>query len=472
MVNNSIDENLVIPDDQGDDDFTMAQLLEESGGLDAKNFKRGELTEGIVISFSKEGLVIDLAGKSEGIVRSEEMHSIGPNPENTINIGDTIKVVVTHPETPDGQIGLSIDKAKGEEGWGILQEFFENEENIEATITSFNKGGLLANIEGVNGFIPISQIVGTKLVGTGSESLSSQIGKKMTIKVIEINKRRNRVILSERAAQQEHRSEFREQVLKDLSEGDILKGSVTAIRPFGVFVDIGGADGLVHHSELSWDRQVIDPATLYNVGDDIEVYVMKIDLESKKVALSTRRAGPELWESMLKELSEGDMVAGLVTKLVPFGAFVRIGGPIEGLVHLSEITATRISHSNQILIEGEIVPVKIVKIESERHRLALSMIGGKKKAEAEGWNFDHLGRIITIPEAIQDKFPQEYQTMIDILKSRIDENENWKENNSESPADESPADESPADESPADESPADESPADESPADESPASQS
>ena len=170
-----------------------------------------------------------------------------------------------------------------------------------------------------------------------------------------------------------------------------MKGVVTAVRPFGVFVDIGGADGLVHHSELSWDRTPVDPVSQFNIGDEIEVYVMKIDVESKKVALSTRRAGPEEWESMLNELSEGDLVTGVVTKLVPFGAFVRIGGPIEGLVHLSEISKTRISHSNQILIEGEVVPVKIVKIESERHRLALSIVGGSKESESNGWAFDHLG---------------------------------------------------------------------------------
>jgi small subunit ribosomal protein S1 len=463
MSEQSLEEaSTTITDSNSDDELTMTQLLEESGGFSPQNFKRGDLTEGTILSFVKEGLIIDLAGKSEGIVHAEEMHSVGPIPTDKINVGDKIKVVVTHPETADGQVALSIDRAKGEEGWNILQQYFEDEASIDATITSFNKGGLLANIEGVNGFIPVSQIVGTKLSGEGSESLSAQIGKTMTIKVIEINRRRNRVILSERAAGQEHRAAFREQLLKELSEGDILKGTVTAIRAFGVFVDIGGADGLVHHSELSWDRVPVDPFTAYNIGDDIEVYVMKIDIESKKIALSTRRAGPEEWETMLSELSEGDMVSGIVTKLVPFGAFVRIGGPIEGLVHLSEISNTRISHSNQILIEGEVVPVKIVKIESERHRLALSIIGGKKKAEDKGWAFDHLGRIILVPVEIQESFSQEYASISDILVSRIDEHENWQKNQSaaaEEPAAEEPAAEEPAAEEPAAEEPAAEEPA-------------
>ena len=208
------EDNIPATPTKGNDELTMTQLLEETGGFEPKNFKRGDLTEGTILAFAKEGLIVDLSGKSEGVVYNEEMHSVGPNPLEKINIGDKIKVVVVHPENPDGQVALSIDKAKGEEGWNLLQEYFEEEKNIEATITSYNKGGLLANIEGVNGFIPVSQIVGTKLTGEGSESLSAQIGKTMTIKVIEINRRRNRVILSERAALQEHRTEFREQLLK------------------------------------------------------------------------------------------------------------------------------------------------------------------------------------------------------------------------------------------------------------------
>ena len=225
----------------------------------------------------------------------------------------------------------------------------------------------------------------------------------LTLKVIELNRRRNRAIVSERAAMQEKRAAEKERLLQELNEGDIRNGSITSIRDFGIFVDVGGADGLVHLSELSWERTPKSPNDLFNVGDEVEVYVLKVDQESKKIALSLRRAQPEKWEEMVAGFREGQIVPGQVTKLAPFGAFVRLDGPIEGLIHISELVDRRINHPKEIVDEEAVVPVKIVRIEHDRHRLGLSLRQARDKAEEDGWVFNDSGGVITGPEEVYAK---------------------------------------------------------------------
>jgi small subunit ribosomal protein S1 len=229
------------------------------------------------------------------------------------------------------------------------------------------------------------------------------VGRKLRMKVIEINRRRNRVILSERAAMQEWRAEQKDRLLSELREGEVRRGTITSIRSFGVFVDLGGADGLVHLSELSWERD-IDPEAHFKVGQDVDVYVMKVDSESKKIGLSIRRAQPEQWDDVVAEYQVGQVAAGQVTKLVTFGAFVRIDGPVEGLIHVSELVDRRISHPREVVGEGDVVPVKIVRIERDRHRLGLSLRQARVEAERDGWIFNEDGGIAWIPPAIAERF--------------------------------------------------------------------
>jgi len=227
----------------------MASLLESVGAGELRQLRRGEVVEGHVMAIERDGLLVDIGFKSEGVVPQQEMLSLGADPLTKVQVADAVLVYVTQPETAAGQVGLSIDRARGEQGWRVLQERFETGDVFESEITGFNKGGLLANVEGVNAFIPMSQVVGAKPGSDGANPLSAQVGRELQLKVIEINRRRNRVILSERAALQEWRAEQKDRLLDELTEGEIRTGTVASIRNFGVFVDMGGADGLVHLSQ-------------------------------------------------------------------------------------------------------------------------------------------------------------------------------------------------------------------------------
>ncbi|HUS83115.1 MAG TPA: S1 RNA-binding domain-containing protein [Dehalococcoidia bacterium] len=384
----------------------MATLLEEES-KEYKNLRRGDILEGIVVGSDRDGIVVDVGTKSEGIIPPGEMHSLGPEAEGWPKSGDHILVYVMQPETPEGQVLLSLDRARGEKGWRILQQRFEEGESFEVQIGGYNKGGLLVNVEGVHGFIPFSQSVSAQSPAEGEEKESEApaeaiVGKTLLVKVIEINRARNRVILSERAALQDWRALQKDRLLEELQEGEIRKGRISSIRSFGVFVDMGGADGLAHLSELSWERDKA-PEELYHVGQEVDVFVMKVDQEAKKIALSIRRAQPEKWEEIVDKYTVGQIVTGTITKLVTFGAFARIEGPVEGLVHVSELVNRRIAHPREVVKEGDEAPLKIVRIERERQRLGLSLRQAHEEAEDMGFVFDNDGRVVGLPGGLPQK---------------------------------------------------------------------
>jgi len=382
----------------------MAALLEAETAY--PELRRGEIIEGVVVGTDREAILVDIGAKSEGVVPPHEMHCLQPEGSSRLSIGDKVLVFIVQPESPEGQIILSLDRARGERGWRVLQDYMDRNEAFEAYITGSNKGGLLVNVEGVNAFVPLSQLVSGPDRGSPENTqnaLSQWVGKTITLKVIELNRRRNRAILSERAAVQEKRAAEKERLLLELQEGDVKTGTVTSIRDFGIFVDIGGADGLVHLSELSWERTPKSPHELFSVGDIVPVYVLKIDNESKKIALSVRRAQPERWEEIVANYREGQIVPGQVTKLAPFGAFVRLEGPIEGLIHISELVDRRINHPREVVDEGDVVPVKIVRIEYDRHRLGLSLRQARDKAEEDDWSFNEAGNVLSAPQDALDR---------------------------------------------------------------------
>ena len=382
----------------------MATLLAEAE--DFRSPQRGEIVEGSIMGWDRDGALVDIGAKSEGVILRHEMQSLGSDPESQLKIDDKVMVYIVHPETADGQILLSLDKARGEQGWLTLQERFDNSETFEAEVSGYNKGGLLVNVEGVNAFVPLSQVVGVRPDRNredGESSLGEVVGKSLRLKVIEINRRRNRVILSERAALQEYRMQQKERLIQELHEGEIRKGRISSVRNFGVFVDLGGADGLAHLSELSWDRDK-SPSELFKVGDEVDVYITKIDAENKKIALSLRRANPEKWEAVVNKYQEGQVVTGLVTKLVTFGAFARIEGPVEGLIHVSELVDRRIGHPRDVVREGDLLPLKIVRIERDRHRLGLSLRRARDEGEGMGYVFSEGGEVISVPEEIKTEF--------------------------------------------------------------------
>jgi small subunit ribosomal protein S1 len=396
---------------------TMADWLDKAGPM--KNLRRGEVVEGTIMGIQRDGVLVDMGAKSEGLIPANEMHSLGASPLTKVSVGEKVLVYIVQPEADEGHVLLSIDKARGERGWRVLQTRFEENEAFEAEVTGFNKGGLLVNVEGVHAFVPLSQVVGVRPEQEGEGGLASAVGKKLRLKVIEINRRRNRVILSERAALQEWRSQQKDRLLAELKEGEIRKGRVSSVRSFGVFIDLGGADGLAHLSEVSWDRNR-SPEDMYRVGDEVDVFVMKVDPETKKIALSLRRAQPEAWDEIVDKYQVGRVVPGMVTKLVTFGAFARIEGPVEGLIHVSELVDRRIAHPKEVVREGDLLPLKIVRIERDRHRLGLSLREAREEGIRMGFSFSDAGEVIAVPEDLRREFEEREGIVVRGMAPRMD----------------------------------------------------
>ena len=356
---------------QGDE--TMAGLLEEF--VPAKALRRGEIIDGKVMSRSGEGILVTIGYKSEGFVPVKEMRSVEPETLEKMGPGDEIIVYVINPEGPDGSSVLSIDRARGEQGWRTLEKAMDANETVHGRIVGSNRGGAVVEAEGVQGFIPLSQLVGPArelYVPGGEPPKEGFIGMEVEFKIIELNRRRNRAIFSERAALQAWKQIQKMRLVQELSENEIRRGRVAGISNFGAFVDLGGADGLIHISELSWE-QVNSPEDVVHVGQELDVFVLKVDRENLKIALSLRRLQPEPWDEVGSKFHVGQVVKGKVTKLANFGAFARIDGGIEGLIHISELSHQVIKHPRDVVSEGDEFELRIIRIEPERRRLGLSL---------------------------------------------------------------------------------------------------
>jgi small subunit ribosomal protein S1 len=386
-----------------EEEMDMGALL-ESEAAQPGQLRRGEIVEGVVMGASSDGMLVDVGIKTEAIIPQGEMLSLGVEGGQKLNAGDVVKVMVLQPMTSDGHALVSLDRARGEEGWDTLQARFEAGDIFEAQVTGHNRGGILVNIEGVNAFVPLSQIDSVRRDNPEAVSeLSNLVGTQIRLKVLELNRKRNRVILSERAAMAEFRKEQKDRILDQLQEGEIRTGVVSSITDFGVFVDLGGADGLAHMTELTWERGK-KAKDLYSVGDEVQAYILKVDRETKKISLSLKRAQPERWDEIVDRYVIGQILIGRVTKLMAFGAFVRLDGPVEGLIHISELSNRRIQHPKDVVKEGDVVPVKLVRIERDRNRLGLSLRQARSDAEAMGFVFDANGAVIDYPDDVRSQF--------------------------------------------------------------------
>ena len=488
----------------------MEALLDSMEPL--KPLRRGDVVEGIVMRSDHEGVLVNIGHKAEGLVPPGEMKSIERDGAEPLSVGEEIVALVVKGETAEGSALLSIDRAVGEKGWRVLEKALESNERVSGKILGFNRGGAIVEVEGVQGFVPISQLVSVsrerfrglqeraepsepaaqkedgeaaeggegpepsepktadepsepktadepsepktadepsepktahepsepkmahepsepktadepsepkmahepsepktadepsepkmahepsepktadepsepKMAHEPSEPKTadepSDVGKELELKVLEVNKSRNRAILSERQAVQEQREERKAKLIKELSEGEVRHGKVTGISSFGAFVDLGGADGLVHISELSWNP-VRSPDQVVKVGQELDVYVLRVDAKNNKIALSLKRLQQEPWETITEQYQVGDLVDATVTKLTDFGAFARLEGSVEGLVHISELTSRVISHPREVVREGDEVELKILRIEPERRRLGLSLRQAEEEEE-------------------------------------------------------------------------------------------
>jgi small subunit ribosomal protein S1 len=364
----------------GPEPTTMAELLAEQDS-DIKSFKHGDVVEGQVVRIDKDEILVDIGAKSEGVVSNRELFGRHGEGQPALNIGDTVLVYVLQPESPEGHVVLSLRRAGLERKWRAMQEQFEAGVIIEAPVIDHNKGGLIVDC-GIRGFVPISQIVDfprrpqndqpRDAAQEIAEKLQPFVGRKLRLKILEVNRKANRLILSEKVALYEERREKRDELFSSLQVGQKVTGTVRSIAPFGVFIDLGGIDGLVHKSELSWNK-VNNPEAGYRVGEEVEAEVIDINHERGRISLSIRRLQPDPWHSTVADFKVGDIIDGTVTKLVNFGAFVRVRDGLEGLIHISELSHQRVAHPGDVVHEGQTLKLKIISLDSERHRLGLSL---------------------------------------------------------------------------------------------------
>ncbi|MFN2282985.1 MAG: 30S ribosomal protein S1, partial [Anaerolineae bacterium] len=352
--------------------------LEES--LAGTELRRGELREGVVLAVKDGGLVVDIGAKRDGFVPREDLEDLE---DKTFNVGDTVNVIVTRFRDSDGNVELSVSQALLQEDWIKAEKLREDESVYEAEVLNSNRGGLTVEFGRLRGFIPMSQLIGFSRIRQAAERhrrLRSMIGQPIMLKVIEVNRRRRRLILSQRAAAKEWRAARRHQLMEELEAGQVRRGRISQITDFGLFVNLGGLDGLVHISELSWGR-IEDPREAYHEGQRIKVKVLSVDRDRQRIALSIKALSPDPWEIAPEKYEEGTLVEGKVTQVVDFGIFVELEPGVEGLLHNSELGD--VEQRNE-LTSGESILVKVIRVEPDRRRIGLS-VRQVRRDEWEEW---------------------------------------------------------------------------------------
>ncbi len=357
-----------------DSNNNMASLLEESPGFDFP--KQGDIRQGVIASLTPGQILVSIGTKSEGIITGKEYEQIPQDELAALQIGQEIPVYVINPEDSNGNLVLSYNRAREEVSWQEVEDLKENKGSYHSTIIGFNKGGLIVPVGGLRGFVPASQISLSRRANLAGETpdqrWSKMIGEEIDVCVIEVDRERRRLILSERAASTETRETIKERVIEELNEGDIKVGRITSLADFGAFVSISGADGLVHLSEISWDR-IEHPSEVLKVGQEVQVKIISIDKEKRRIGLSIRQLLDDPWNAQVAHMQVGQLVQGTITRLTRFGAFARLEGDLEGLIHISEISEKRIEHPKEVLHEGDVVTLRIIKIDPANHRIGLSL---------------------------------------------------------------------------------------------------
>lgn len=338
-----------------------------------RSLRRGDVIEGTIVRVDKDEILVDIGFKSEGVIPSREVSA--DTPAVDMKVGDTVMVYVVHTESKEGNVVLSLAKANLEKDWREAQTHYEQGDTFELEVIGFNRGGLIVRFGEIRGFVPASQVFdlrGPAPADQPDQRMQKMVGRKLRLKIIEVDRAKNRLILSETSASRGWRSEQKERLLSELQKGEVRHGRVSGLADFGAFVDLGGADGLIHLSELSW-QPVNHPSDVVKVGDEVDVYVMDVDKEKRRIALSLKRMQPEPWNQVADTYQVGQLVQATITKLTTFGAFARLDDGIEGLIHISELSDERIAHPKNVVSVGDVVTVRIVRIEPERRRLGLSL---------------------------------------------------------------------------------------------------
>lgn len=330
-------------------------------------FEDGDIVKGVVVKVDRDEVLLDIGFKSEGVIPGRELsirHDVDAH--EIVKIGDEVEALVLQKEDKEGRLVLSKKRAQYERAWGTIEKTKESNGVVRGLVIEVVKGGLIMDI-GLRGFLPASLVELRRV-----RDLAPYIGRTLEAKIIELDKNRNNVVLSRRAWLEETQKEQRGEFLINLKPGEIRKGVISSVVNFGAFVDLGGMDGLVHVSELSW-KHVDHPSSVVSVGDEVTVQVLDVDMDKERISLSLKATQSDPWQEFADAHKEGELVYGRITKLVPFGAFVQVGDGIEGLVHISEMAAHHVDLPEQVVNPGEELWVKIIEIDLERRRISLSI---------------------------------------------------------------------------------------------------
>ncbi|MEY2694630.1 MAG: ribosomal protein [Actinomycetota bacterium] len=382
-----------------------------------KFFNDGDLIAGTVVKIDRDEVLLDVGYKTEGVIPSREL-SIrhDADPSDIVAVGDSIEALVLQKEDKEGRLILSKKRAQYERAWGDVEKVKNEDGTVEGTVIEVVKGGLIVDI-GLRGFLPASLIELRRV-----RDLGPYLGQKVEAKILELDKNRNNVVLSRRALLEESQAAGRTTFLADLAKGQVRTGVVSSIVNFGAFIDLGGVDGLVHVSELSW-KHIEHASEVVEIGQEVTVEVLEVDQDRERVSLSLKATQEDPWQVFARTHAIGQYAPGKVTKLVPFGAFVRVADGIEGLVHISELSAKHIELAEQVVSVNQDVFVKVIDIDLERRRISLSLKQANEEVDPEGTEFNPAlyGMAADYDDAGQYKYPEGFDAATNEWKPGFEE---------------------------------------------------
>jgi len=369
------------PEAEGEAGESFLEMLEAS--FDYEPPHRGEIRDAIILQIEPNEIIVDMGAKQDVIVTAQDLERLGDAYRKSLKVGQTVPVYVLNPRDSDGNLIVSINMGLQQYDWDEARALMDKDEVVEVTITGHNRGGVLVRWKSLEGFIPSSHMVTVSAGLQGNErreALNSLVGQKVGVNVIEVDQDRRRLIFSEREAQREWRAQQKARLLATLNEGDVVRGTVTGLRDFGAFVNLGGADGLIHVSELAWHR-VDHPRDVLKIGDEIDVYVLSLDRNTNRIALSRKRLLPDPWDDALERYHEGMFVEGTVTNVVDFGAFIALDDGLEGLLHLSEMGDGSLKEPHSYVKKGDRLQLRISRLEPDQRRVGFTQRWGIEQEE-------------------------------------------------------------------------------------------
>ncbi|MFZ4815688.1 MAG: 30S ribosomal protein S1 [Phototrophicaceae bacterium] len=363
-----------------ENDLSFAELLESSFSYNFSPPQRGEIRTATILQINDREVIVDMGSKRDGIVPSQDLERLDPEFRASLEVGKEIPVYVMNPRDPEENLIVSINMGLQRYDWEKARELLTSEDVVKVKVTGNNRGGILVRWNRLEGFIPSSHLISAGYSNERRDAWNQLMGDELNVKVIEVDQDRRRLIFSEREAQKEWRAKQKAKLLAELKEGDRVKGTVTGLRDFGAFVNLGGADGLIHVSELAWHR-VDHPRDVLSVGDQIDVYILSLDRETNRIALSRKRLLSDPWDNAHKNYHEGQLVEGTVTNVVDFGAFVALDDGLEGLLHLSEMGDGTLKEPHSYLKKGDRLSLRISHLEPEKRRVGFTQRWGTQADE-------------------------------------------------------------------------------------------